>query len=352
MADLDFALVCAVCGKSLKGSSLEGVCAYCGAAVGATVNREVVDPTRLTVSIDVSCVRCGYNLFTMPIGAYCPECGEHVVLSLRPDDLRFADLEWLRRVHAGIIALLWWMIGTPLALAAIIALGSLPGSLPDVFGLLAGLALLILLSAGIGGIVGIGNRDRSLLRPPGGQWPHTLASALPILSLLALGFCVISVVVAPNLPWFVVFSGICLLAAFLCAMLSVISAVVCMRRIAERGRRPALADTCKTLMWCLIIAGVCWPLAAPVHVLMNQAFQLGGLLTMSRLELLAALSMVAALLVTTISYVLGMIVLVGLRALVKGAMEERGVAHADGRSIDQFEADGAGDPDDLIDGRS
>jgi hypothetical protein len=351
MSEIDFALVCAVCGNSLKGSSLDGVCAYCGSAVGASVNREVVDPTRLTVSIDVPCVRCGYNLFTMPIGAFCPECGERVALSLRPDDLRFADPEWLQRVHTGITALLWSMIGTPLAIAAMIPMGWAPGSLPCVVGLLAGLAVLILLVVGIGGIVRIGTRDRSLLRPPSAQWSHTLACELPVLALIPVSLCVISAIVAAYLPWFVVFLVICLVAAFLCPVLSIISAVVCMRRIAERGRRPALADTCKMLLWFLVIAGGCWLLVA-LLLLLNQAFQLGGLLTGYRLELLAAVSMVAALFASGISYALWLIALGKLYALVKGAMEERGVAHADGRSIDQFEADGVGDSDDLIDGGS
>lgn len=79
------------------------------------------------IDADIPCVGCGHNLRTLRWGALCPECARPVRDSLRPDDLRFADLNWLRRVRAGVTWLLvtgavWLAFGG--VLPFVIVLGS------------------------------------------------------------------------------------------------------------------------------------------------------------------------------------------------------------------------------------
>lgn len=55
---------------------------------------------------DVPCIACGYSLRSAKLDAACPECGEPVDRTVRPDLLAFADQAWLARVHFGLTMLL------------------------------------------------------------------------------------------------------------------------------------------------------------------------------------------------------------------------------------------------------
>jgi hypothetical protein len=75
-----------------------------------------VDPRRLEVDADRSCVGCAYNLRTLPIDSRCPECSTPIALSLRPNELEFVDPEWLLKVRGGVFALLVVSIGMVVAM--------------------------------------------------------------------------------------------------------------------------------------------------------------------------------------------------------------------------------------------
>ncbi len=54
------------------------------------------------VSGDLACLRCGYNLRTLPAAGRCPECGTAVGKSLQDDRLQFCDPDWLGRISKGL----------------------------------------------------------------------------------------------------------------------------------------------------------------------------------------------------------------------------------------------------------
>jgi len=105
MVAIDFDLSCINCGHSLKGADLEGICSRCKNSVADTLNLDVIDRNMLTVCDDVLCISCGHNLRTLKINSLCPQCSAAVNKSLYPDELRFADKTWLRKVQLGMILL-------------------------------------------------------------------------------------------------------------------------------------------------------------------------------------------------------------------------------------------------------
>ena len=54
-----------------------------------------------------TCVRCGYDLRTIPPDTDCPECGTSVWYSRRGRLLRYADGPWLSRLDRGLRVLRW-----------------------------------------------------------------------------------------------------------------------------------------------------------------------------------------------------------------------------------------------------
>jgi hypothetical protein len=54
-----------------------------------------------TVSTDIPCRKCGYNLRGLTLGGRCPECGRPVGLSVQGDLLRFSDPNWLLKLQRG-----------------------------------------------------------------------------------------------------------------------------------------------------------------------------------------------------------------------------------------------------------
>ncbi len=57
--------------------------------------------TSTSITHELHCVSCGYDLRGLDGDSNCPECGSDVQRSLRGDDLRYADPKWLRRIVRG-----------------------------------------------------------------------------------------------------------------------------------------------------------------------------------------------------------------------------------------------------------
>ncbi len=72
------------------------------AEVGSIPGPPSVEPARAaSLTTDVPCVQCGYNLRGLPEGGRCPECGTPIARSLRGNLLSTADPAWLERVYRG-----------------------------------------------------------------------------------------------------------------------------------------------------------------------------------------------------------------------------------------------------------
>ena len=111
MTTISAQLHCVHCGADLQGGAFDAGCAHCGHPIADSIDPGLFDSGTMSVSTDASCVGCGYNVRTLHIDAPCPECARPVVQSLRPDELRFADRKWLRRVCGGVTLLLVTAIG-------------------------------------------------------------------------------------------------------------------------------------------------------------------------------------------------------------------------------------------------
>jgi hypothetical protein len=63
-----------------------------------------------TISVDLACRRCGYNLRGLNHAGRCPECGTPVGLSCHGDLLRFADPTWVDKLGRGVRYVLWGIL--------------------------------------------------------------------------------------------------------------------------------------------------------------------------------------------------------------------------------------------------
>src|SRR6185436_14704958 len=60
----------------------------------------------LTLDQNLPCLRCGYNLRTLPADSRCPECSTPISSSLNPNLLRYADPTWTRVLALSLSLLL------------------------------------------------------------------------------------------------------------------------------------------------------------------------------------------------------------------------------------------------------
>ena len=63
-----------------------------------------------TISEDVACIQCGYNLRGLATDGRCPECNAEVSRSNRGDLLKFSDPQWLGRVLLGADLVYWGIV--------------------------------------------------------------------------------------------------------------------------------------------------------------------------------------------------------------------------------------------------
>jgi hypothetical protein len=74
-----------------------------------------------TVTAEVACRRCGYNLRGLHVGGRCPDCALPVGVSVRGDDLAYADPEWIAKLVLGTNLLIAGWTGAALAIVAAFA---------------------------------------------------------------------------------------------------------------------------------------------------------------------------------------------------------------------------------------
>jgi len=248
MSTIDFDLKCAFCFASLNGVELEGVCPTCGREVRATLDRELVDPTTLTVSGDVPCIQCDYNLRTLKIRSVCPECAKPVAASLEPTALSFAGIGYLAEVRSAVGMLLvaillpvvLFLVGAG-ALSLISALG---------FRIVMGVAtfplgmvcLLIVACCWVSGVMGVCKMEPGRPHPRGFGKLSGMAGLLTLWTFAGLVF--LSPVSPRWGPVFLAFPFLCLMATMVCVALSI-------RHLAVRARDRWLRRLATALIVCL-----------------------------------------------------------------------------------------------------
>jgi hypothetical protein len=77
-------------------------------------------PVDESISEDVNCISCGYNLRGLRRDGHCPECNAPITHSIRGDALRYADPAWLKKLQTGVKYILYSILfGILLGLAGV-----------------------------------------------------------------------------------------------------------------------------------------------------------------------------------------------------------------------------------------
>lgn len=191
-----------------------------------------------TVSDDLACIHCGYNLRGLAYDGKCPECSKPVSTSRRGDFLKHADPEWLNKVRFGCALKLWNIVfGILLGVVGgiLVTLGfpvltlHIIGLAGSAFGLWASFAITT-------------QEPRISLQEDPFTWRRAirvcataafLASAIPDDKVRAAGVIAFAVVTVMK------FSGI----------VSLFGELVYFRRFAERVPDPKLAKSTKIVQW-------------------------------------------------------------------------------------------------------
>ncbi len=73
-------------------------------------DKAMPDVAAQTISFDLPCSICAYNLRGLSLDGDCPECGQRVAASFRGDFLKNANPLWIARVHVGFNILMWVLV--------------------------------------------------------------------------------------------------------------------------------------------------------------------------------------------------------------------------------------------------
>lgn len=258
---------------------------------------DVIDVPTWSVARDVSCITCGYNMRTLRLDARCPECGKPVAASLRTDDLRFANVRWLRRVRRGVSTLLVAIVAFPLALFFILFFGGSPipfmgRKAPDYFLMVALVAILVPYLIVVVGVFGITPPSRPVLETRMLRLARIAARVLVVLFVLSrLTVVIWELTVSP-----VTSSPLMYVAGLFCSSMMRDATLICLciilRRLAQRGHNPKLYRWTTVAIWVvgfnlsLHLIAMLWSDLA--NVLMRVLMVSGGLQVVG-LSYLAAL---------------------------------------------------------------
>jgi len=94
---------CPICEAELRGILVCGRCPDCETPLSkSVVGRAVckVDDEN-HVAENTKCRKCGYELIGLDPYGNCPECGSPIGFSLEVDLLRYANIDWLKRIKGG-----------------------------------------------------------------------------------------------------------------------------------------------------------------------------------------------------------------------------------------------------------
>lgn len=203
------------------------------------------------IDFDLNCVRCGYNLRSAFATSNCPECGEPVETTLRPDLLHMASLNWLGRLRKGanwiVTAIIMNLLLIPIAMVIGIASVrnlSQGGGLPTgtmAFLSLLGVIIVAVYAVGIWLVTSL--EPNRINRPTSASLARWLIIPGMLLSILAEVFTNSGDSTAETIGGFIdLISSIMQLVGFLAGM-------IYLRSLAERIPEPNLAKQTTIVFW-------------------------------------------------------------------------------------------------------
>ena len=264
MSGVEASLACAPCGERMQVRTLEDVCTRCGRSVSESINTAVIDGSTMSLCDDVVCVGCGYNLRTLLLAGGCPECSTPVIASLLPDDLRFAPVEWLRRVRDGVTVLL--IVASGIAAVCILSFTGSAFLSPGVFdrlvlGVFFGLAGIVLLVLGGWGVLRATASDPTPRGKRPSNAPRNIVRACVCLSIayIVLGRLTLG-------PRFVL-ESVLLGAA---AVASVLCTLIWLRRLSIRGRQPGPRRLTSVLIGLFASLGIIAVAEVPLQIYLSS----------------------------------------------------------------------------------
>jgi hypothetical protein len=86
--------------------AINGNCPSCGTALEQMLYMPLICRDTLTITGDLACGKCEYNLRTMSISSRCPECGLPIAESIVSDDLRFEPLDRLKGLRNSLVGII------------------------------------------------------------------------------------------------------------------------------------------------------------------------------------------------------------------------------------------------------
>lgn len=259
MSIIDYNLYCSLCAGDLRGADITGFCPHCQAVITDTLAVGLLDTDSHTVDQDVTCIECGYNLRMLRVDARCPECGKEVLDSVRPDDLRFADTKWLKRVRGGVTNLLL-AVGTFVIMVLYEIVGSPPVIFLEKFLLAASIGgSIFCLVMGVTGVLRASALDPHPRTPRGVRIANKIAQwgcVLPI--MVVVSFVFVSALANRLLGFFgFMFVGMLMLLTYAVP----VAICYCLRHVAKRGHRDGARMATTALMWSVGAVGVLMILA-------------------------------------------------------------------------------------------
>jgi len=212
-----------------------------------------------TISADIPCVECEYNLRTLSTSSRCPECGRPVDESLRfyrENSLWLADRRWLRKLRAGTTLMFVAAIGLTISLFLEIWLDELRQNGFVIHLFIGRLGVVILWGWGVFLVTASQPRateatSRKILR-----WFTRLCSVvalLPLLYLLSLLVFGVRSSVSPDVYMRVV-NSLLILLSMLPFFNSLAVCLYC-RPMGKKGYRPGLGRL-NTIIACLLGFGL------------------------------------------------------------------------------------------------
>jgi len=218
------------------------------------------------LDLDLTCVRCAYNLRGLRPEGICPECGTAVARSCQGNSLRFCDPNWVEQLASGmrwVVASI--VLGILLGLLAggvSAAMGGAPASIPT-----GALPVLIGLAAGILSIIGYWKVTTP--EPGVPEEPAEINLRKVIRVTLILGFLLnIADIPFSAGPLFV--DTLLALVSGVVGLVMMFSVFVYARRLALRIPDLSLAKSTRTLMWLIVVIMLLAIVLAVVGALVAQ----------------------------------------------------------------------------------